>query len=276
SIVYPSNIAPYSDESESEQMLQILQSKDIQDSIINKYDLSAHYGIDSSYKYHASTMNYLYSQNVKISKTPYEGIIIEVMDKDPLMAYNMVESILDFYNKKIRFLHEEKFHEVVKMYERGLTKKRAYLDSLINRLYVLSTEYGLIDYEVQAEQISKGFLRTIDGTGSNNVNTREVLKLKSNIEQKGGELILLVELIEIEAGSYALLKADYEKAYMDFDRKFSYINVVTNAEPADKKSYPVRWMIVVISVLGSFFLALIVILILENYKKMSKTDRSNP
>jgi len=39
-VVYPANISPYSDESATEQMLQILQSKDIKDSVIKEFDLS--------------------------------------------------------------------------------------------------------------------------------------------------------------------------------------------------------------------------------------------
>jgi len=35
-VVYPSNVSPYSNESETEQMMQIMQSKDIRDSIIKK------------------------------------------------------------------------------------------------------------------------------------------------------------------------------------------------------------------------------------------------
>ena len=88
-VVYPSNISPYSDENETEQMLQILQSKDISDSIIKKYDLAKHYEIDSNYKYFYSTMMYEYSQNVSITKTPYEGVRIEVSDKDPNIAFEI-------------------------------------------------------------------------------------------------------------------------------------------------------------------------------------------
>ena len=50
-VVYPANIASYSDESETEQMLQIFQSRDIKDSVIKKFDLAKHYKIDSNYKY---------------------------------------------------------------------------------------------------------------------------------------------------------------------------------------------------------------------------------
>ena len=38
-VAYPANISPYSDESETEQMLQIINSQSIMDSIIEKYDL---------------------------------------------------------------------------------------------------------------------------------------------------------------------------------------------------------------------------------------------
>ncbi len=56
---------------------------------------------------------------------------------------------------------------------------------------------------------------------------------------------------------------------MDHDRKFTYTNVITEPFVADKKSYPVRWLIVVITALASFFVALIAIMVIENFKGMS-------
>lgn len=268
-IVYPSNIAPYSDESETEQMLQILQSGDIRDSVIHKFDLARHYEIDSSYKYFFTTMNWEYSQNVRVNKTPYEGINIEVMDKDPKIARDMVNAIIYFYNKKVRGLHENKFSEVVALYERSIAKKRQYIDSLETRFIELSTTYGLLDYTSQSREIARGYLRTIDGSSSQ-INTKEVLRLKENIEQKGGEFILLQNLIEQEAGRFAELTREYEKAYMNFDRKFSYTNVITKPYVADKKAFPVRWLIVTISALAAFFIAFLSILIFENFKGMAK------
>ncbi|OQX79303.1 MAG: hypothetical protein B6D61_03765 [Bacteroidetes bacterium 4484_249] len=270
-VVYPANISSYSDESETEQMLQIFQSNDIRDSVIKKFNLAEHYEIDSSYKYFYTTMIYEYSQNVRISKTPYEGVNIEVLDTDPQIACDMVNSMINFYDKKVRDLHEKKFGEVVRMYERAIAKKESYLDSLENKFFELSTEYGLLDYTSQSREIARGYLRTIDGSASSNINSKEVLRLKENIEKKGGEFILIQTLLEEEALKYADLKWDYELAYMDYDRQFSYTNSITQPFPADKKAYPVRWLIVVISALASFFLSFIVILIIENYKGMSKS-----
>lgn len=269
-VVYPANIAPYSDESETEQMLQIFQSSEIRDSVIHKFDLAQHWEIDSSYKYFYTTMMWEYSQNVKIGKTPYEGVSIEVLDKDPQIACDMVNAILHFYNQKVRSLHEIKFGEVVRMYERAINKKKNYIDSVENRFFELSTEYGLLDYSNQSREIARGYLKTIDGSGSSHINSKEVLRLKENIEKKGGEFMYLQYLLEQQAEIFSVLELEYNKAVMDFDRQFSYINIITKPFVADKKAYPVRWLIVVISTIAAFFISFVVILILENYKGMTK------
>ena len=55
-LLYPSNISPYSDESETEQSVQIFQSRDIRDSLVKKFNLAKHWGIDSSYSYFESIL----------------------------------------------------------------------------------------------------------------------------------------------------------------------------------------------------------------------------
>ncbi|NQV01600.1 MAG: hypothetical protein HQ542_03065, partial [Bacteroidia bacterium] len=108
-VAYPSNVAPYSDENETEQMIEILNSGDIRNSVIEKFDLAAHWKIDSNYKYFLSTLYWIYSKRVKINKTPNEAVNIEVLDPDPRMASDMVNAILDFYNLKVRKMHKDKF-----------------------------------------------------------------------------------------------------------------------------------------------------------------------
>jgi hypothetical protein len=127
-VIYPANILSYSEESETEQMLQFLQSRDIRDHLIAKYDLAQRYKIDSSYKYFQSTIIYEYSKNVKISKTPYESVLIEVFDSDPQVACDMVNDIIYFFNEKMLQTHREKFGEVVDFLQQRLDSKRAETD----------------------------------------------------------------------------------------------------------------------------------------------------
>jgi len=272
-VVYPHNISPYSDESETEQMLQLLQSKDIKDSVIKKFDLAAHYKVDSSFKYFYSTVYYEYSESVSISKTPYESVEITVLDRDPQLANDMVNAILEFYHGKVRKLHNDHYIEVIRMYDAIIAKKQAHIDSLKIRLSTLSSEYGLIEYDAQAEEITRGYLRTVTGASSNSINSKEVMRLKKNIEEHGGDLIEIVEAIRNEAINFSLLKVDYANAVRFYTDELTYANVVTPPYPSDKKSYPVRWLIVVFTMIASLFFAIIIILIIERFRHQFKIKK---
>jgi hypothetical protein len=89
------------------------------------------------------------------------------------------------------------------------------------------------------------------------------MRLKENIEQHGGELIEVVEALRNEAINFSLLKVDYANAVRFYTDELTYANVVTPPYPADKKSYPVRWLIVAFTMIATVFLAIILILILE-------------
>ena len=265
-VVYPANISPYSDESETEQMFQILHSQDIKDSVIKEFNLAEHYKVDPTYKYYYTTINYLYNENVSISKTPYDAINIEVMDKDPEIACNMVKAIIKYYNIKVSELHNSKYLEIVEMYKALLARKEMGIDSLKNRLYKLSVDYGLLAYEQTSEQIMRGYLQTIMGATKSNINMKEVLILKKNMEEHGGDLIQLVEEIKNEVRTTSDFRVDYENALRFYRSKLTFTNEVTSPFPSDKKAYPVRWLIVAITVIVTLFFAVILILLFDKYR----------
>ncbi|MCF6342425.1 MAG: hypothetical protein L3J31_06430 [Bacteroidales bacterium] len=267
-VSYPANVEPYSEESATEQMLQILNSQDIVDSVIKRFNLAQHYEIDHDYKYFKTMLLYEYNQNVSISKTAFESVLIEVYDKDPVMARDMVNAILDFYNKKIRRLHKSKYAEVAGMYSGQLQRKKAVLDSLKQVLYDLGTNYGLIEYSAQSQEIMRGYLRTVYGNNAKAINTKEVKRLLENMQIKSGQLIEVVQMIQDEARTYVEVKLDYELAVRFLNANMTYENIVTYPFVADKKSYPVRWIIVAIAAVASFIFALLIVLFLENRKKL--------
>jgi len=265
-VVYPANISEYSDESPTEQMYQILQSQDIKDSVMQRFNLAEHYEIDPEYKYFKTVLNYEYSQNVKVTKTPYDAINIEVMDRDPEMAANMADAIIDLYNLKVRWMHKSKYLEVITMYETLLKQKESSIEELKKQLFDLSREYGLLAYEQTSEQIMKGYLQTIMGGNKSNINMKEVNRLKDNMEQYGGDLIQLVELIKQEARTYSDFKVEYEDAWRFYYSDLTYSNVISKPFPSDKKAYPIRWLIVAVTGMVTFFLTLIIVLIIENIR----------
>lgn len=264
-VVYPANISPYSEESETEQMFQILQASYVRDKVIATFKLDEHYNIAPDYKYYRTALLNEYRENVKISKTPGEALRIEVLDKDPEVAKQMVDAILIAYNEKIRILHEEKFGEVVGVWDRAIIRKKDVIDSLENQLYILATENGLIDYTSQSEEVMKGLLGTVEG-GTTRINKAEVDKLRKNLEEKGGLLLKTLQGLENEVINMRELSKEYDIAYANYDRKYSYTNVIEAPFAADKKTTPVRWLIVALTLFSTLFLALIVIGIIENIR----------
>ncbi len=271
SLVYPSNISPYSEESESEQMLQFLQSSEIRDKIIAKYDLSERYEIDPSYKYYKTTIIDEYSQNVIISKTPFETIKIEVFDTDPDVACDMVIDIVKYYDELVLSTHRQKSGEVVKFISKRLELKKQEIDSIENILYDIRTKHGIIDYPNQSREVARGFLRTVDGdNAAQNINTKEVLRLKENIEKYGGLFTYYNDRYFDLIAEYGKIKMDYDEALMNYSKDITYANVITTPFPSDKKSYPVRWVIVVLTALGVWFVSMLAILIIENFESIKK------
>ena len=268
-VVYPSNISPYSDESETEQMMQMIQSKEIRDSIIKKFDLANHYGIDPDYQYYQSTLLWEYSKKVKIAKTPYSAVEIEVYDKVPRIACDIINEIMNQYNIKVKGLHKEKFLEVVNNYRLITDMKKRELDSIAGAAEELGTKYGLLEFANQTKEVMRAYL----GAGSSSSKSAEAVRLKKNLEEKGGHREMLSELMTNVTKDYSTLKLDYDRAVLDYNRNFTYVNILNKPFPADNKSYPIRWVIVVLSALVTMLIAIIVIAIIERRRG---TGQSSP
>ncbi len=267
-VLYPSNIQPYSDESQTEQMLQWLNSRDIMDSMIVRYDLAKHYQIPADAKSHNTIIEYMYNKHIKINKTQYESIKVDVLDTDPVRARDMVYSIIDFLNLKIRSIHREKYGEVIRSYRQMLDNKKKEIDSVMQQHHLLRTKYELIDYGNQTREIVRGYLRTVDGSNSTQINTREVAKLKANIEEKGGDFIYYNTMIYALLDHYSRIKYDYEAHLYHYNKEFTYVNFVSHPVVSDKKAYPVRWLILAYALLGTAVFSILAIALIENTKSL--------
>jgi len=264
-VLYPSNLIPYSSETPTELMLQIFQSDDIRDSLISNFKLASHYDVDQNDAYYYTKVIKEFESNVDVRKTEYESVVIEVLDYDPQMACKMVKEMVNLFNKKARRMQREKSMEVLKIDEIQLQQKQVQIDTLQRQLNELRVEYGILDYKVQTKEASKAYYKMLGGSAKGNMNS--VTGTIENLRTKGGDFILLNDLFNAATNSYNKLKEDYEGALKDVTKELTYTNYVSSPVAADKKTYPIRWLIVVIATLTTFIFSMIVIMLLENAKK---------
>ena len=261
-VVYPANITSYSDESLTEQMVQILDANKIRESIIKQFHLMKHYELDSNNRYAQTKINRLYRKNVSVSKTLADAVMVEVLDSDPEIAKQMVDAILKEYELKIKSLHERRYAETVGMWDRAISRKLFTIDSLKSRLHYLATKEGLIDFGAQASEVVKGYLGTVEG-GLTKVDKKRVDALKKKIDEKGGELIIVMDRLKYEGGLLNNLIGAHDIAVADLDRQETYVDVIESAYVADKKDRPIRWIIVLGSMLSVALISLSVLAVFE-------------
>lgn len=87
------------------------------------------------------------------------------------------------------------------------------------------------------------------------------------MEEYSGQLIEVVEMIQAEARTYVEVKLDYEMALRFLVSDMTYSNVISRPFPSDKKEYPVRWIIVLVTVIAAFVFSMLAIMFIENQKK---------
>lgn len=258
-IVYPVHLNPYSTETRTDQLLQLLESNSIRDSLIERFGLVEVYEVDT-----ASTGGYfaLYNEfkdRVQVSKTRYESVVIDVLDENPRRARDMVLAMLDQANLLARRLQREKSYEVLTIAERSMMHEKSKLDSVEERLNRLRRDAGLLNYDAQVKELTKGHVRMLQ-SGAPPAKMAELQRMIRDLEEKGGEFRTLSELSNIFRLNYDRLLTEYEKAVNDVTKELTYTSVLVYPEVADKKVYPVRWLIVLLGTATAVFLAFVLLL----------------
>lgn len=266
-IVYPSNLGEYSEESPIEQMMQWFESRTIKENLIKEYNLAEHYDIKPEDKLADYYLMLEYDENVVISETKYESAQISVTDTDPELAFKIVNSIVDNLNIVIREEHRKRALEEFKTVETQFNKIKVELDSISNELKKIRKDFNIIDYSTQAEEITKGYLRTFDGASKTSTNNEEIIRLKKNIEEKGGDFITLDQRVYHLLDAYKFWENEFFKATSNVNRIMTYTNLVSEPAISHKKVYPIRWLIVSLATFGAVFFAFVIILFQQKIKK---------
>lgn len=258
--VYPVNLTSYSTETRTDQLLQLLGSNSIRDSLIKRFDLATVYKADTTVQGGYFMLYNEFNDRVEIGKTRYESVMIEIVDEDPVRARDMVNVMLDQTDMLARRLQREKSNEVLHIAERAMQHERHKLDSVEARLDSLRQGSGLLSYDQQAREITKGYVKLLSQPGAGQAQKDQVLRLMKELEEKGGEFRHLTDMSNMFRHNLDRLITEYERVVNDVTKELTYTNVVIYPEISDKKVYPVRWLIVLIAFASAMALCFLLVL----------------
>ncbi len=245
--------------------IQMLKSGILRDSIIEKYDLLHHYSIDPSSSSKRADLHSIYEDRVKIERTRYNSISVKVYDTDPEIAAKIATDIV-------------KTGDDVKGYIIKQNLRIAY-GTVEKEYYDKIREFDAMSAEIKA--FTAGEIKT-DAFDVLNKNTTEKLnnqlELRNAIKKTQGKSNkpLLDLLYNYEAKWNALneLQESMTIATAKLNNKINSSYIVTPAEVADRKSSPMRSIIILVTTLGSFLVALLIAIGLENFAQLKETLKS--
>ena len=164
-------------------------------------------------------------------------------------------------------LGKEKTKEQAQIVEDLLKRKEIQIDSINTALKELGVKFGIIDYVSQSRELSKEYYRTVATGNERKIN--ELTNSLRNLEERGGEYHKLQQYLSNITGEYSKLVDQLNILKSDMHKKLTYTNMVLKPYPSDKKSYPIRWLIVTMATGASLLLSTIVIMVIEGKKNNS-------
>ena len=234
----------FGEEDQAEQLLQVLHSEPIRTRIIEKYDLMEHYEIDPDGKYPLTELYEMFKTNIKFSLTEFQSVEISVMDRDPEISAAIANDISDLVDTVFNNMKKETCNCALKLVEEQYMETEDQLMAMQDSLYKIS--YDL----------------------ANNINPRgdAADKLIGPFAEYGVSYMYMMHQMRYEVGMVNNMRIRYQEAKMEAQQNLPYKFVVEKAIPPEKKAYPNKSLIVIVSTFASLLFALIILIVIDNVK----------
>lgn len=267
-----SDLLQFGEEDDMERMLQVLNSEEIRERIVNKYKLTEHYGIEKDNQYKNTLLRQEYEDNIVFKKTEYMSVKIEVLDRDPQMASNIANDIAALFDSTMTRMKRERAIDAYKIMEREYSSLQKEIETKEDSLHKLM-QLGINDYESQAERLNEALGKAIvEGKTAAAEQLEQKIKTLSTY---GTAYMALRDNLYRQREQLNLIKDKYQEAKVDAEQSIPEKFIVDKAFPAEKKSYPTRWIIVAVATISALIITLLAIALLENFRNIQQTiDRA--
>jgi len=238
------NVHGFGEEEQAEQLLQVLNSEPIRTRIIEKYNLMEHYEIDPEGKYPMTELFEQYRSNINFRLTEYMSVEIEVMDKEPEYAAFIANDISDLVDTVYNSMIKDRAWEALRLVEREFRDAEETLVLLRDSLDLVSSQ---LSTEIDA------------GDDPTDIIIRA-------LSENGALYFSMINLVRNQSQIVAGLSLRYKEARLEAEQDLPYKFVVERAYPPEKKAYPNKSLIVIVSTFASLLLALIILIVIDNVK----------
>lgn len=260
------DIKAYGMEEETEQMMQILNSREVKDAMIAQFNLIEHYDIDTTKKAWHTKLYKTFDGNCVIKRTQFGAISVNVMDVDPQFAADIANAIVNELDEVKNRVERDRAEAAYLLLKNQLEEIEAEVSRLDDSLKVIM-EQGVYDFESQSERVMQQYAVAV--AQGNSAAQQRLQNELAKLSEYGQQSVTIRENLLLFREYKVLCQSKMMDAKVDMESRVPVKFVVQKAIPADKKEYPKKLIIVLVSVVSSFILSLIVLLIMNNIQQAS-------
>ncbi len=257
------NLMKSGDKEDTEKLVQLLSSDEVRDRVIEKYNLWKHYGISPQEKEAFDKVYGEYGDNVSINITRYGSVQVEVMDISPDTAMLMANSISDLVDSVDHKMRRARSLQAMNFTQSELESLKDEIVLYEDSMAMLRAK-GVYDYYSQVPALTEEYATAIRKGHKDRALTLKIeldsLSVWGHVYNKYSKKIEKLYNTEDD------LQHKLDQFTIDLNNTVPVKFIVDEAKVADKKSYPIRWLIVVMSTAAAFFFTLVMLLIMDNLK----------
>ncbi len=247
------SISKFGEDEEAEQMLQILESSSVRIKVTEKFNLLEHYDIDLNSKFKNTKLKEEYLENINFKRNNNGAVLITVLDKNPDTAALIANEITSLFDKIKNDMIHERAREDFIIKKNKLKKITSQIQDLKDTLSKLSL-LGVVRND-SYRALTEGFVNAKDSK------IKKSFKEKMDMTEKYGSVLMSLQIkFQLFSERHHTLEISYEQALTNINSNISHKFIVEKAYPSEKKAYPIRWLIVIMSTFSSILFAIAVIL----------------
>ena len=212
-------------------LLALSESRELQDYVIEKYNLYDYWEIDKDAKFAEFKIRERFAKYIKTYQTPNGMMQSEVSDTDPQLAATICNDILGYLDSM---------------------NKRVFTEKMKDKLAYFKNDE--IQRKQKMQMFKDSLVQIIEKTPKDTI-THNIL-----------EKLMLTAM-----GQYNVSNMIYEQQKKALEQEYSTIYVIEPAVPPTRKSSPKRSLIVLTAVLISLGVMIFVAVFIEKFKEVSFT-----
>ncbi len=256
----------FGEDQNAEAMLQVLKSDDLMYALEKKFDLFHHYNIADKWD-RLYLLKGDYGDLFVYDITQYESIEVSVYDQDPKLAARMANEAVHLADSLYQHIIKQRSWAAYKVAKAQYDSAMAIANHLEDSMNFYRSQ-GIISWDYQVKELTTGYA---DAVVKGNAEAAKQLaeKLKTFQTYGKGYWVIANEL-ENNFKWLKQVKESYMQAKVNAEQSIPSFFVADKAIAADRKTYPIRGLVVAGGTMAALFFSLLLLLIMNRLKAVKK------